>query len=138
MSEDLLKERLKIATAHAAGTLIECFNGLTGSWEPVVCSTPCFDDMSTKFRVFDAHRELKNAHAAGKTIQIEDVPGGAWVDLPNPTWVYRPEFYRIKPDPEKVLLKSDIKGFHCGPSCEHFHSMDDYLEMEDVYSFILK
>lgn len=58
----------------------------------------------------DPYAELKAAHAAGKTIQLNDnySDGGPpdWNDIKDPGWAAGPECYRIKPEENPV---SEIK-----------------------------
>lgn len=49
-----------------------------------------------EYRVKDPYRELKEAFAAGKTIQF--LVMGEWRNVIDPTWVGLPEEYRVKPE----------------------------------------
>lgn len=46
----------------------------------------------------DPYKELREAHAAGKTIQIKNFIDAIWVDVSNPTFNQPLNWYRIKPE----------------------------------------
>jgi len=89
----------EVIKAWADGAQIELEH--RGNWfrDP----NPYFFD-SSQYRVYDPHRELKAAQAAGKTIQYLGNHGG-WDSVASPGWLYPPGRYRIKPEvkPDKVI-----------------------------------
>ena len=54
------------------------------------------DEVAFKPAAADPYADLKNAHAAGKTIQMSR-DGSDWNDIRDPGWIYEPECYRVKP-----------------------------------------
>jgi hypothetical protein len=65
----------------------------------------------------DPYAELKAAHAAGKTIQIDCAFAG-WNDLGSPEWDLPPARYRIKPEPpqpEVPIAKPEPEWLPLGP-----------------------
>lgn len=54
----------------------------------------------------DPYAELKAAHAAGKVIQYREWDG-VWNDTINPSFQAAPQYYRIKPEQQKVPLGPD-------------------------------
>lgn len=60
----------------------------------------------------ETYDELKQAHAAGKTIQCYMSTDREWVDMPEPSWnhSYGPKGYRIKKPKEKrkTLMKLNL------------------------------
>jgi hypothetical protein len=59
----------------------------------------------------DPYAELKAAKAAGKVIQIKTADGEWGVDLPNPSFAFPADQYRIKPEPVLVpLTMNDIRA----------------------------
>ena len=47
----------------------------------------------------DPYAELKKAHAEGKVIEHRNM-GDTWTTCALPSWMFPPDFYRIKPKPE--------------------------------------
>ncbi|HEY8781104.1 MAG TPA: hypothetical protein VIM16_05790 [Mucilaginibacter sp.] len=89
----------EVIKAWADGAQIELEH--RGNWfrDP----NPYFFD-SSQYRVYDPHRELKAAQAAGKTIQFKT--GDKWtISSVLYSWCYPVECYRIKPEvkPDKVI-----------------------------------
>lgn len=67
-----------------------------GSWHQV--ASPEWR-ASDNYRLVDPYHELKEAEAAGKTIQLR-LADGSWRDLQPPIyWSSEPSAYRIKPGP---------------------------------------
>lgn len=52
------------------------------------------------FCYYDPYYEFKWAHEQGKTIQAL-FSGNIWVNIEEPSWIYSPEDYRIKPEEPK-------------------------------------
>lgn len=83
-------------------------------WMQIVTGHPSWNT-DLEYRRIDPYRELKEAHAAGKTIQFTD--GEVWVDAQICLGFHRPvNEYRIKPEPSSKLVMllgylSEMGGF---------------------------
>jgi len=86
--------------AWADGAVIEYKNASHPKWNKV--DKPMwYTGVYNEYRIQDPYRELKEAHAAGKTIQRYNHVDG-WIDLESPMWSLSVVNYRIKPEPEYV------------------------------------
>jgi len=69
----------------------------------------------------DPYAALKEAHAAGKTIQCKHWSESHWFDLAEPQFTAAPSSYRIKPEPRKVPLGPDDVMPGCVISLDREH-----------------
>lgn len=106
-----LEYELELRKGFAAGEEIEILNPGSMKWEKWVKSrgdlffnlTP----FSEYYRLLDLYRELKEAFAAGKTIQRRRIgsPGEGlfeWFNQECPGWYLPVEEYRIRPENPEV------------------------------------
>lgn len=118
----------ELKDAHAAGKQIQIWNKSEFEWLDLPQGMRLlWSEPVNEYRVKpeDPYADLKAAYAAGKTIQIDDFTNGKWTDLPKPTWAYKPEFYRVKPEPTTEEIPRDrILGYHCHEGCQATHCMD--------------
>lgn len=91
-----------IKMAEIEGKLIEVKSFLLAKWIVKPDNHKLTYSMSPEnYRIYDEHRDLKEAYAAGKTIQYLNSIYG-WVDINDaPLWSNK-DTYRIKPEDEYV------------------------------------
>lgn len=97
------------------------FWGVDGKWRKATEGVGAFMNYVRTYRVPlsvpwpeakpDPYAELKAAHAAGKTIEVQ-MPNGEWFDYnpADPQWNLQPECYRIKPEPPAFQLPPPPPG----------------------------
>ena len=104
MTNDELKQLAETLSAIAEGKEWE-YQTVSGRWVSGVEYDPLkLANLGRKIRIRpepepDPYAELKAAHAAGKTIQVNWGNAGKpdWVDHPSPGWTASPAEYRVKP-----------------------------------------
>lgn len=87
----------ELIKAWADGAEIEYLNAVE-CW--VTARVPAWN-VETEYRIKDPYRELREAQAAGKVIQILNDKG--WSDC-TPLFNNPPERYRIKPEPTTTVI----------------------------------
>lgn len=89
---------------------VEYYNKFFKRWV-IIDSVVNWDDF-LEIREYDPYRELKEAYAKGKTLQIKTI-NQDWVDVSEEIelcWGLKPEEYRIKPELEYIPFDfSDVE-----------------------------
>ena len=91
----------ELIKAWADGAEIEYYNAVYDLWQKPAGVPNWHPD--NQYRIADPYRELKEAYAAGKGIEIKD-SDGVWSDITQPSFTLQPERYRIKPEPNTRKL----------------------------------
>lgn len=65
-------------------------------------------DCSYRFCYYDPYLPFKIARNNGSVIEIWSSVTKSWIEVENPTWDGRPQYYRVQPKYTKVLEVGDV------------------------------
>ena len=117
--------------AWADGAEIEWAHSPLCEWRPSIGPPQWLPDTfyRVKSKDEDPFAELKAAHAAGETIQINisrDASKVEWWDICAPAWGAQPEKYRVRPAPE--ITADQVVTYHR----EFSLRLCEYLEQQEA------